>query len=78
MARSTFKGGIAKLLDKEWFWHNAEKWVVDAKRWVVAAPGVPIKYYVADQELADALTTLLKDRGITGIKVIVEKFGGLP
>ena len=70
MARGTFEGGAAKLLTKEWFAHNAVEWVDTARKWSKAANGVPIKYYVQDESLAKALTTLLENGEVTGITVI--------
>ncbi len=74
MARGEFKGGVGKMLNKEWFAHNAEQWVADARRWVTSARGVPIEYHVADERLAEALRALYNNNGITGIKVIFTPF----
>jgi hypothetical protein len=60
-----------ELMPKKWFAPSGAKQLVDqAERQLKAAPGVPIRWHVAEKNAADAIRELLKGRGIQGIEVV--------
>jgi len=59
------------LSPKKWFAPSGARQLIDqAKRQFDAAPGIPIRWHVAEEKAADALRKLLKDSGVRGIEVV--------
>jgi hypothetical protein len=60
-----------KLKPKEWFAPSgAHQLVEQAKRQLDAAPGVPIRWHVAEKRAADAIRMLLEQGKVKGIEVV--------
>jgi hypothetical protein len=59
------------LSPKEWFKLSGAKQLVDqANRQTKVAPGVPIRWHVAEKKAADAIRELLDGAGVQGIDVV--------
>jgi len=60
-----------KLNPKKWFAPSGARQLVDqAERQLRAAPGVPIRWHVAEKKAADAIHKLLEKERVTGIEVV--------
>ncbi len=59
------------LSPKRWFEHSgADQLVAQARRQLEAAPGVPIRWHVAEKKAADAIRKLLNLKKVNGIEVV--------
>ncbi|MFL5344013.1 MAG: Tox-REase-5 domain-containing protein [Hyalangium sp.] len=59
------------LKPKPWFEPTGAKQIIEqAKRQLKAAPGVPIRWHVAEKKAADAIRKLLDDAKVRGIEVV--------
>ncbi len=59
------------LTPKKWFKESGARQLVEqAKRQLKAAPGVPIRWHVAEEKAADAIRKLLEGAKVRGIEVV--------
>jgi hypothetical protein len=59
------------LQPKPWFEPSGAKQLVEqARRQLKVAPGVPIRWHVAEKKAADAIRKLLSDEDVPGIEVV--------
>lgn len=67
-------------LDPKRYFKGAKKLLEAAKRQVRVANGVPIRWYVAEPEMAGILEKMFENAGVTGIKVVYQRAtaGGVP
>jgi len=60
-----------ELAPKPWFAPSGADQLVDqAKRQLRAAPGVPIRWHIAEKKAADAIRNLLNGESVKGIEVV--------
>jgi hypothetical protein len=61
----------AALEPKRWFRDSGARQLIEqARRQLKAAPGVPIRWHVAEKKAADAIRKLLEDKNVRGIEVV--------
>lgn len=60
-----------ELVPRKWFVQSGARQLLEqAERQLKTAPGVPIRWHVAEKKAADAIRKLLKDNGFEGIEVV--------